>query len=344
MRSEAFVPRESVLVHRGLLKSDKDWQAIFDATPGASVFQSPDWARRMERCLGSHLARPYSFEFADGTQVVWPTLQRPMRRVFNYLEAMPLGIYGTPIIRGEWSPEKGREILRSVLAGRCLEMRYVEDPTREALSFLLPSGVTQQVRLTETHILDLPATWDTMWQTRFSKNMRNQVRKAEKQGLTLRRGRSAAEVDSFYRLYQECTKIWGYGRPPHSREYFLTLMDNAPDALQLLLVEDHGKAVAGSILVEDAESVLAWYGAMDRIVAKKCPTRFLLSHVVREAIGDGKKYLNMGASGHLEGVRTFKELWHCRPVAYSTIVFRRQHLMDRIDGGSRILRRVWKRE
>lgn len=329
---------KEALIQRRILNNDRDWQAIFDPSLNSSVFQSLDWAHRMERCLKSCVAKPFFFEFVDGTQIVWSTLKYPTRRLFHRLEAMPLGLYGRPIIHGEWNAEKGREILRSILAGRCLEMQYVEDPIRNHLSFLLPRELVQEVRPAETHILDLAESWDVMWEKKFSARIRNQVRRAEKEGLTVRPGLSREDVEKFYLLYELSTKIWGYSQPPYSKQYFLSLMDNAPDALQLLLVDDQERSVAGGIFIEDTEFVLYWFGAMDRIAERKFPTYLLLSHVIREAINKGKRYLNMGASGNLKGVRQFKELWGAKPVPYNILVFKRHQLIKQIDRAAKILR------
>jgi hypothetical protein len=329
---------KEVLVQKRILDNKKHWQTIFDSSPGSSVFQSPDWAWRMECCLDSCTAKPFLFEFADGTQLVWSMLQRPIKRMFRCLEAMPLGLYGKPAIYGEWSPEKGEKILRTILAGRCLEMQYVENPFSEPLSFLLPNGCVQEVHPAETHVLDLAKSWDVMWEKRFSTRIRNQVRRAEKEGLKVRPGLSKKDVDKFYLLYEASTKTWGYNQPPYSKKFFQGLMDNAPDILQLLLVEDHERTVAGGIFIEDTEFILYWFGAMDKTAAKKFPTYLLLSHAIREAINKGKRYMNMGASGELDGVRQFKELWGARPVSYNIFVFKRHQLIKQIDRGVKILR------
>lgn len=330
-----------MLVRRSILnRSDKDWQAIFDSNPSSSVFQSPDWANRMEHCLKPWIAKSFIFEFADGTKVIWPILQIPSRRMFYRMEAMPLGLYGRPIIHGEWSPEKGKEILRSILAGRCIEMQYVEDPICNPLSFLLPRGIIQEVHTAETHLLELAESWDVMWEKKFSPRIRNQVRRAEKEGLEVRQALSKGDVEKFYLLYELSTKTWGYNQPPYSKQFFLNLMDNPPETLRLLLVEDHEKPVAGGIFIEDTEFVLYWFGAMDMIAERKFPTYLLLSHVIRESIDKGKRYLNMGASGKLDGVRWFKELWGAKPVSYNILVFKRHQLIKQMDKGAKIFRTI----
>lgn len=331
---------KSEVVQKIILNSGKDWQTIFDTNSGYSVFQSFDWAQCMERCLDSYVTKPFFFDFADGTKIMWSMLQHPVKKVFNCLEAMPLGLYGRPIIQGEWSPEKGREILHHILAGRCIEMQYVENPLYEHLNFLLPKGIIREVHHVETHLLNLTESWDIMWENVFSPRIRNQVRKAEKEGLKVRLGSSIEDVEKFYSLYELSTLDWGYTQPPYSKQFFLNLMDNANNTIQLLLVEDHEKAIASGIFIEDVDFVLYWFGVMDKIAERKFPVYLMLSHVIHEAIIKGKKYLNMGASGKLDGVRKFKELWGAKPMPYDIVVFRKYHLIKRLSRNLKKLRAI----
>jgi hypothetical protein len=324
---------------RTRLASEQEWQEFSRSCTSPCVFQSSVWVHRMSNCLGGYQVRPFLFEFTDNTRVLWPLLQHSMRRIFRRLEAIPLGLYGNPLIQGEWHPEKGEQILRALLNKSCLELHYFENPLScgSGLEFGLPSGISHTVKKMETHVLTLQETWEAFWTTRLSSRLRNKVRKAQNAGLQVRRCRNAQEVDQFYEIYVQASRQWGYAQPPYPRKFFHRLLENGPDCWWLSLVVDQSKAVAGAIFVEDEASLLYWFGALDRSSGDRYPMVLLFAHVIQEAIEKNKRYLNLGASGALTGVRQFKELWHAEPVSYRFHLFRRWRVTQSLGKVSRIL-------
>jgi len=317
---------------RSQILNDASWREIFcSISSNYSVFQSPDWINCMERCTKSGVAKVFHFEFADGSQVFWPFLQYPMGRVFTSFTAMPFGVYGKPIVIGRWSPKKGGEILHMIMRGWNMQLTYVENPLDERIDFLLPAGITLEVRKCETHILELAPSWDVMWLNTFTNRIRRQVRVAEKSGLTIRPGFTNHDIEEFYRLYQLESKEWGYEKSPYSLQFFLDLLNSSCNNIKLLLAEEQARVIAGMIYVEDNNSLLCWFGTKDKTIEDKFPTYYLFSHVIHEAIKQEKKFLNLGASGNLEGVRRFKEMWHAKPVSYNVLIFRRQSAINSIE-------------
>lgn len=302
------------------LLTTPEWQEFLTALPTASFFQSPAWMHRLERCLPGLISRPYCFRFDDGTRILWPVMHKA-NRLFYRLAALPLGLYGSPLVEGTWSRWKGQAILNALVSGRVRNLQYVEHPLLARLELDCPPGITQECQTSETHVLPLDADWETTWAT-FPARVRNQVRRAEKEGLHVRAGTSAHDIDTFYALYTLTARGWGQEPPPYSRDFFTALFD-PPDAhIQLLLVELEQTAVAAGIFVEDTASVLYWFGAMDREYACIFPNYLLLTDRIRHAIAHGKRYFNMGASDRLGNVRHFKELWHAEPVPYRHFTYK----------------------
>lgn len=321
---------------RNRILNDIEWDSFLKMNLNSSVFQTPGWAQYMMKSHKNYKALPFCFDFTDGTQILWSVLQQPYRKLFYRLEAMPFGLYGRPIINGIWSPEKGKEILHSILSGRNIELTYSEYPFSESIDFELPVGVIQKVKSVSTHILCLTETWDEMFEVKFSSRIRNQVRRAKKEGLEVRTGVSAEDIDNFYDLYKISTKKWGYKEPPYTKHFFSSIINCRLDFFKLLLVVDKGSIIAGGIFIEDSDSVLYWFSAMDESVEKKFPMYLLLSYAINEAITKRKKYFNMGASGENEGVRRFKELWGATPIIYNQYIFKRDRVHKQIDRISKV--------
>lgn len=328
----------SKLLEKSIL-DNKEWRLFITKYPSGSVFQTPAWAKCMINCSPLYESKPFLFKFTDGTQVLWSTIQYPIKKFFLCLKALPFGIYGRPLVCGSWSQSKGQEILNSILSWRNIEMVYAEDPLSEPLDFKLPKGIVKEVHAVSTHVLELESEWNIMWEKRFSSRIRNQIRRAEKEGLVVRQSATNLDILEFYGLYELTAKRWGLAKAPHSQHFFTSLLDSCPGMLKLLLVEDNGKCVAGGIFVEDNESVLYWFSAMDEVSVKKFPVYLLLGHVIRDAIDKKKKFFNMGASGELVGVKHFKEMWGARPKEYNLIIFRRIGLFKKIEKAAALINR-----
>ena len=305
---------------------------------GRSVFQTQEWALRTARCLPGHLPQMHYFQFDDGTEVIWSTLRTTTRGGLFRLEALPWGLYGRPLIRGRWTAEKGRSVLGFVLRQRCVEVCYVEDPLRDPLDLSLPVGVVEDVTVAETHVLDLADSSERMWNERLSKRIRNQVRRAEREGLSVRVGSGPGDVDTFYGLYESAALNWGYATPPFPKAFFHTMLEPQWAGARLVLAEEGTSLAGGGLFIYDEGSVLYWFGAMNPAWSRKFPMYALLWWVIRDAIERRIPHLNMGASGDLAGVREFKELWGGRPVQYRIRMFRRPRLIRWAERARRGLR------
>lgn len=95
----------------------------------------------------------------------------------------------------------------------------------------------------------------------FSKGHRADVRRAERQGVTVRIG-SRNDIDLFYAIMQSTARRADFGI--HSKEYYCTAYDAYGERSLLLLADKEGETVAAHLVFADAHAGLYLYsGATD---------------------------------------------------------------------------------
>ena len=139
---------------------------------------------------------------------------------------------------------------------------------------------------------------------------RNQVRKAEKSGLTARSG-GRELLDRFYRVFAH--NMRDLGTPVYSIRFFERVLSNFPDCSRVFLV-DHGEAtVAGAIVLSHRDTIEVPWASSLRAYRTQCPNNLLYWRIIEHAIGAGFKTLDFGRSTPNEGTFQFKQQWGAQP-------------------------------
>ncbi len=94
-------------------------------------------------------------------------------------------------------------------------------------------------------VLDLPDDEQALWDSLNAK-VRNQVRKGDKAGLSIRFGK-AALLDDFYSVFS--TNMRDLGTPVYPRKLFGSILSAFDSGAELAVVSHGGRAVAGALLV-----------------------------------------------------------------------------------------------
>lgn len=145
---------------------------------------------------------------------------------------------------------------------------------------------------------------------------RRGARKAEKLGTTVRDGTSD-DLPAFHALLTEDRARLG-STPTHTRDELRYLTDDRPVDYRLLIAENGGALVGGTLLFRASREVaLSFYPARaDTPAAERC-TNLLTEHSLRTSRRWGCHYLDYGTSsigGELNpGLAAFKERFGGRP-------------------------------
>lgn len=148
---------------------------------------------------------------------------------------------------------------------------------------------------------------DAYWKSLDAK-VRNQVRKAEKSGVSVRWGREE-RLDEFYEVF--CVNMRDLGSPTHAKGFFEAVLKAFPGA-SIGTAHREGKCIGGlfRILWKD-ELVIPWASTLkeERV---HCPNNALYWEAIRFAFEQGCARVDFGRSTRDEGTYRFKKQWLAR--------------------------------
>ena len=160
-------------------------------------------------------------------------------------------------------------------------------------------------------VLALPPSSEELW-TKLNGKVRNQVRKAERSGLTTARG-AAKQLDEFYDVY--ATNMRDLGSPPHTRRFFATLFEAfGPRAAIYSTRDETGLCVAAGIALRHGDSVVVPWASSLREARSACPNHSLYWTILSDCIDQGATSFDFGRSWIDSGTFKFKKQWGAEPV------------------------------
>lgn len=159
-------------------------------------------------------------------------------------------------------------------------------------------------------ILDLPGSSEKLMKG-LSSNMRNQIRKSIKNGLTFRWG-AIEDLDQFYSVFASNMK--NLGSPVHSKLWIGAVLKHFGDKAKVGLVYHKNDPVGGGIMLcSQRTACIPWASALlsyNRLL----PTRLLYWNFLEYAADNDYATFDFGRSTLGEGTYKFKSLWGTKPV------------------------------
>jgi FemAB-related protein (PEP-CTERM system-associated) len=160
-----------------------------------------------------------------------------------------------------------------------------------------------------TLVLDLELDQDAQWRA-FDAKLRNQVRKAQKSGLSSRWG--ADLLPDWHRVMLH--NMRDLGTPFQDAEYFRAVLQAYAPGAELEVVEFAGQPIGALALIGHADGrVNPWASAL-RAHRSRCPSHLLYWEAIRRAIAGGARWFDFGRSQWGSGTFDFKRSWSARPV------------------------------
>lgn len=291
----------SPTVHRASVSDRTDWDEFVESHPDATGYHAWAWREVFERSFGHR--SEYLVARRDGDrriQGVLPLTEIRSRVFGRSLTSLPFVNYGGVLACSELAAQTlvtaATEIARAHGCGyvelRHLRRQFPELPHRQhKVSMHLPLNAG-------------------MWE-RLDRKVRNQIRKAEKSGLTVDRG-GAELVPEFYRVFAR--NMRDLGTPVYAQRFFDEVVAAFPDRTRVVVVRLQGAAVAGAVTYQTGTRVEVPWASSIRDYNPLCPNHLLYWHAIETAIADGCAVLDFGRSTPNEGTYHFKAQWGATPV------------------------------
>ena len=158
--------------------------------------------------------------------------------------------------------------------------------------------------------LPLAASIEAQWKG-FNAKLRNQIRKSELSGLSIRVG-GGTEVGAFYDVFAR--NMRDLGTPVYSRQLFESLLHTFPEACRVFTVRDDRHVVAGAIAVAHRDTLEVPWAASRRDALPRCPNHRLYWELIQHAIKAGFRQFDFGRSSPGSGPFKFKAQWGAKEV------------------------------
>jgi serine/alanine adding enzyme len=150
-----------------------------------------------------------------------------------------------------------------------------------------------------------PGMWD-----RLDRKVRNQIRKAQKSGLTVNDG-GVRLLDEFYEVFAR--NMRDLGTPVYSSRLFTEVLTAFPDRSRVWIVRLGSKPIAAGLTFRTGQTVEVPWASSIRDFNALCPNHLLYWSVIESAVRDGCDILDFGRSTPNEGTYKFKEQWGATP-------------------------------
>jgi CelD/BcsL family acetyltransferase involved in cellulose biosynthesis len=297
--------------------TDPAWTKFVNSCSTATAFHHPAWAELLSACYGY---RPFALVLLDGDKVI---AGMPFLEVGNALTgrrwvSLPFTDYCPPLAEGEAA--------LTALTEALIEQRRREGIRAIEVKAPLPTGEGVHTRSDAViHTLALSPDPDAVFHTFKKTQVQQCIIKAERDGVTVRRGDSVADLAIFYALHVQTRRR--VGTPVQPRRYFDLLWKRLFEpGLGFLLVAYKGDVpLAGAVFLAWNGTVIYKYSASDPAHWRLRPNNLLLWTAIQWACENGYRTFDFGRTDLTdEGLRNFKNGWGTKeePLIYSVIADR----------------------
>ena len=308
-------PIGSPVVNVEQIEPGPEWDAFVEATRGAHLAHAGAWASILR---GAYRLHPHYLAARrnDGAVAgVLPLVE--MRTLKGRRELVSIPFHD---VAGVLSSDEGAtaalvaEALRLAreLACRALELRQAGP-----IPGLAPAALADAAARVNL-VLPLEADADAQWKALGAK-VRNQVRKAEKEGLAIAAWEPERLLDGFYACFAE--NMRDLGSPVHGRSLFAEAARRFGPRLRFVVTADGERAVGGLVAVHYAGRVTVTWASTLRAERARCPNNLIYWEAIRWAIGLRASHLDFGRSPVGGGTYKFKRGWGAveEPLAWTRL-------------------------
>ncbi len=289
-----------VIVHDGASREACDEYVA--AHREASAYHSPAWLDVIRRAFG-HDTRYLVAESAGAICGVLPIVFFRSRTFGRFAVSVPFVNYGGVLAD---SDEAARALLERAVeetrkaGGTHLELRHCGEQ-------MFPELAARRHKVAME--LALACTSEQQWQA-LDRKVRNQVRKAEKSGLTAE-DVGIELLPAFYELFAH--NMRDLGTPVYGVQFFKEVLSTFPDATRVFLVRGAGRPVAASIVHWHRGRIeVPWASAL-REFNPLCANVLLYWTMLQLAIDRRFTTFDFGRSTPNERTFQFKKQWGAVP-------------------------------
>lgn len=292
---------------------DPRWPDLVARHPDGGVFHGVGWLRALQRAYGfdpvALTTAGADEELSDGIVLC----RVSSRLTGSRLVSVPFADHCQPL----WTPATAGALASAAAElARTTRCRYVELRPHQPDQALSDLGYGSAAKYLH-HVIDLEPDLDRLWGALHPTSVRQRVRRAERDGVLVRRGCDQRLLDQFYALLLKTRRK--HGLPPQPRSWFTTIADELDGTVVFHVASLDGEPVAGIVTTVAGAVHTYKYGCSDPERARISGTQLLLWQAIEAAKEAGASTFDMGRTDlDNAGLRAFKQRWGAteRPLAY----------------------------
>jgi FemAB-related protein (PEP-CTERM system-associated) len=287
-----------------LSEHDKQrWDKFVSTSDVSTCYHQSGWKDVVEKAFGHPTYYLMSEDSSGSIDGILPLVHMRSFIFGNFLSSMPFFNYGGFCAANRSIVDRlltdAREVARETGAD------YIEFRHEHNLLDELPAKTTKaSMRLL------VPSDSTELFKS-FPSKLRSQIRRAQKEGLTVTIGRSE-ELANFYSVFSE--NMRDLGTPVYGMSFFQTILDTFPDSTWICTVSTRdGMPIASGFLVGFKQILeIPWASSLRKF--NVLGSNMLLYWSVLEfCCNQGFRVFDFGRSSIGEGTYRFKEQWGARP-------------------------------
>jgi serine/alanine adding enzyme len=292
-----FEPSSVARVVVSRADSEREWEQFVAEHPAATGYHEWRWRYVFERAFALRTEYLIAHRGADVVGVL-PLVLFDSWVFGRFAVSLPFVNYGGVIAADAQAADA--LLARATEVARDYKLEHVELRHRVRQFATLP---TKQHKVSMT--LSLASTVEQAW-SGLDRKVRNQVRKAEKSGLTVDAG-GAELIPSFYRVFAH--NMRDLGTPVYSRRLFEEVFTQFPEATRVFLVRHQQTTVAGGIAYRHRDGIEVPWASSLAAYRALCPNNLLYWRLIEWAIRNDVRRFDFGRSTPNEGTFHFKRQW-----------------------------------
>jgi serine/alanine adding enzyme len=169
------------------------------------------------------------------------------------------------------------------------------------LTSYYPAPINDKVAMT----LSLEGLTEEVYWKKLNAQVRNQVRKAEKSEVSLKRGR-LDQLDAFYSVF--CENSRNLGSPVHARSFFESVLEHIPGT-EIVTAWREGRCIGGLVRIRFQGTVAIPWAATLKEERIHCANNAMYYDTICMAFRDGFSRVDFGRSTRGEGTFRYKAQW-----------------------------------
>ncbi len=295
----------SALTTSILGRTDADllaWDNYAQSSPLTSGYHQSGWRRIIEEAFGHETYYLAAQEDNGSVHGVLPLVLLASRGFGRFLVSLPFVNYGGIVAN---APESYR-----LLEASAIEKAKALDATHIELrheSLMKTAWVSTERKVSMR--LSLPNSYELLLKG-FPSKLRSQVRRAQKEGMTVRVGGSEC-LGEFYAVFSRCMR--DLGTPVYAKEFFAKILEVFPKEAHICIVSHGDVPVAAGFLYGFRSTMEIPWAASDKRFNRLAPNMLLYGTVLEYACQQGFQVFDFGRSSPDSGTYRFKEQWGAQP-------------------------------